>query len=210
MKKLPISIFQLFALISSLIVLSSCDETSEYGYNGDFDQHNFPPFYVSADHQSATLDGILDSNSFSQFNQMLNEHPEIKTIFFDQAPGSVDDDVTAQLGNRIRDLNFDTHIVSNGIIASGAVDLFLAGHNRTRSSNTDIGVHSWVDSDGNEGSVFPPNSSAHDFYINYYLSIGMRSQLANDFYFFTINTADSNSLHFMDESEIQLYEIFTE
>ncbi len=210
MRKISILVLQLLALCSSLVVLNSCDGDSDFDYDDNFDQHDFPPFYVSDDHQSATLDGVIDSNSFSQFNQMLNEHPEIEIILFDEAPGSVDDDVNTQIGIRIRDLNLHTRIIDNGIIASGAVDLFLAGRDRSRGFNTSIAVNSWTDSSGNEASDFPENSSIHDFYINYYLSIGISPQLANDFYFFRINAADSNDLYFLDESEIQLYEIFTE
>jgi hypothetical protein len=210
MKKFTIWVLQLLALCSSLVVLNSCDGDSDYGYGDNYDQHDFPPFYVSNDHRSATLDGTIDSNSFSQFNQMINQHPEIEVILFDQAPGSVDDDVNVEIGRLIRDLNLDTHIIDSGIIASGAVDLFLAGRNRTRGFNTSVAVNAWADSNGNEASDFPENSSVHDFYINYYLSIGLGGQLANDFYFFTINAADSNDLYFMDESEISFYEIFTE
>jgi hypothetical protein len=102
------------------------------------------------------------------------------------------------------------YFIDSGIIASGAVNLFLAGRNRTRGFNTNVAVKAWADSNGNEASDFPENSSFPNFYINYYPSIGIRGQLANDFHFFTINAADSNDLYFMDESEISFYEIFTE
>ena len=210
MRNFAILIFQLLTLCSSLVTLNSCDESGNFGYSDNLDQHDFPPFYVSNDHRSATLDGTIDSNSFSQFTQMLNEHPEIATILFDQAPGSLDDDVNLQIGKRLSDLNLNTHILDNGIIASGAVDLFLAGRERTRGFNTSIGVHAWADSDGNQAADYPENNSVHDHYINYFLSIGMGSQLANDFYFFTINAADPDNLYFMNESEIQLYQIFTQ
>lgn len=211
MKKSAIQIFQLFALCSSLIFLNSCDSGgSSSRFDDNFDEHNFPPFYVSNDHRSATLDGAIDSNSLSQFRQMLREHPEIEVIFFDEAPGSADDDVNVEIGRLIYDLNLDTHIIDGGIIASGAVDLFLAGNKRTRGFNTAVGVQAWADSNGNQASDFSQNSSVHDFYIDYYRSIGLGNQLANDFYFFTINAADADDLYFMNESEIQLYQIFTE
>ncbi len=212
MKKSVILVLQLLAVFSATIILSSCDGSDDdyYDYDYDDEERDFPPFYVSKDHRSATLNGIIDSNSYVQFNQMYIKHSDIEVILFDEAPGSVDDDANARIGRRIHDLNLDTHIIDNGIIASGAVDLFLAGRNRTRGINTSIGVNSWADSNGNEASDFPENSSVHDFYINYYLRIGMSSQLANDFYFFSINAADSDSLYFMNESEIQLYQIFTE
>lgn len=209
MKKISLFIFQLFALFSSLAVLSSCDGSTEVIYIEDSYEYNFAPFYVSSDRRSATLDGVIDSNSLFQFNRMLNQHPGIEVIIFEQAPGSLDDVVNYEIGRIISDLNIDTHIADNGIIASGAVDLFLAGRFRTRGFNTAVAVQSWSDSFGNQGSDYPQNSSVHDFYINYYLSIGMGVQLANDFYFFSINAADSDELYFMDESEIQFYLIFS-
>ena len=213
MKKTAFLVFQLLALFSTFIVLNSCDGSSDDHdsyYDDDDDEHNFPPFYVSDDHRSVTLDGTIDSDSYVQFNKMYIKHSDIEVVFFDEAPGSDDDDANARIGRRIHDLNLDTHIIDNGIIASGAVDLFLAGRNRTRGYNTSIGVNAWADSNGNEATDFPEDSSVHDFYIDYYLRIGMSNQLANDFYFFTINAADSDNLYFMNENEIQLYQIFTE
>lgn len=57
---------------------------------------------------------------------------------------------------------------------------------------------------------YPVSSSVHDFYINYYQDIGLGTQLANDFYFFSINAATANNIHFMNENELQFYQIFTE
>ncbi|MGJ8654814.1 MAG: hypothetical protein ACSHX6_00075 [Akkermansiaceae bacterium] len=209
MKKSITFLFRLLAMISSLVVLNSCDGYNNSAYDNELDQHNYPPFYVSEDHKSAVLDGIIDSNSLSQFNQMINEHPEIHTILFDQAPGSVSDDVNFLIGQQIYDLRLDTHIVDRGIIASGAVDLFLAGDNRTRGFNTLVGVNAWADSTNQQASDYPIDDSIHDFYINYYLSIGLRNQLANDFYFFSINAADADDIYFLTEEDIQIYEIFT-
>lgn len=203
----PIS--RLFAICVLLFTFNSCDSGGD-DFNHNFNQFNFPPFYVSNDRKSAVLDGVIDGNSFSQFNQMLSEHPEIDVILFDQAPGSVNDDVNFQIGRRIRDLNLDTHILDGGIIAAGAVDVFLAGRNRTRGFNTSIGVKAWVDSAGNEATDFPVESSVHNFYINYYLDIGLGSQVSNDFYFFSINAANSNSIYFLTENDIQIFQIFTE
>lgn len=212
MKNTTLLLSKLLILVTSLTFLNSCDSDSDhyYGHDDDYHEHDFPPFYVSNDHRSAVLDGVINSNSYIQFNQMIIQHPGIEVIYFDQAPGSLDDDVTALIGRRIHNRNIDTHILDNGIIASGAVDLFLAGNNRTRGFNTSVGVNSWEDSNGNQGSDFVESSSVHDFYINYYLSIGLGGQLANDFYFFSINAADSNDLYFLSESEIQFYQIFTE
>jgi hypothetical protein len=211
MKKTLTLFAQLFAVCVLLISFNSCDGGSDTVIIvDDYDQHDYPPFYVSDDHRSATLDGTIDSNSFSQFNQMLFEHPGIEVIYFDQAIGSLDDDATVQIGRRIRNLNLDTHILSGGVVTTGALDIFLAGFNRTRGFNTSIGVQSWIDSFGNEATDFPEDSNIHNFYIDYYLDIGLGIQFANDFYFFSINAADPFNLYFLNESDIQYFQIFTE
>ncbi len=211
MKNLLSSLLKLFVFSSAIITLNSCDGGDTYVDVTEVtnDQHDFPPFYVSDDHQSAVLDGVIDSNSYFQFTRMLSQHTNIRTIFFDQALGSLNDDVTFQIGRLIDSRGIDTHLLSNGTIASGAVDIFLAGRNRTRGFNTLVGVNSWSDSFGNEGANYPSNSIVHDFYLNYYTSIGYSSQFANDFYFFSIDAASSNQLYYLNEGDIQFYRIFT-
>lgn len=99
--------------------------------------------------------------------------------------------------------------MENGLIASGGVDFFLAGIQRTKGTNTKIGVHSW--SDGNkDATAFPVGHANHLPYINYYVSVGFTQQEAEDFYYFTINAAPAEGIHWVTDAEISKYKILTQ
>jgi hypothetical protein len=141
---------------------------------------------------------------------MLAGHPGIKTIRMVEVPGSSDDEINLQVSLKVHENGIKTHIVDNGLIASGGVDFFLAGVERTRGTNTQIGVHSWGDGNGNSATDFPNDSPEHLPYIQYYESVGYSSQWSRDFYFFTINAASADNIHWMTETEITQYGLITE
>lgn len=152
------------------------------------------------------LNGVINSNTDSAFDEALRQNPNTELIIFRDAPGSDDDETNLQVGRKLYQLGLKTHVDDNGIIASGAVDLYLAGSERTLGANARVGVHSW--SDGSQDATdFPANSSEHQPYINYYKSIGFSDQLAEDFYFFTINAAPADDIHWMTPAEIETYQI---
>ncbi len=69
-----------------------------------------------------------------------------------------------------------------------------------------IGVHSWSDG-ANEATDFPRDSEVHLFFIDYYQDIGMTEQEAEEFYFFTINAASADDIHWMTDNEIARFQI---
>lgn len=152
------------------------------------------------------LNGVIDSNTDSAFDEALRQNPNTELIIFRDAPGSEDDETNVQVGRKLYQLGLRTHVDDNGTIASGAVDLFLAGSERTLGANARVGVHSWSDGT-NEATDFPRNSPEHLLFIDYYKAIGFTSQLAEDFYFFTINAASADDIHWMTAAEIQTYQI---
>ena len=88
------------------------------------------------------------------------------------------------------------------------MDLFLAGTTRTREAGSQIGVHSW--SDGrNEATDYPVGHENHDLYINYYIEMGFSQADAEAFYYFTINAAPANGIHWMTDAEIDQYKLLT-
>ena len=179
------------------LALSSC--------NKDDSNSSIEPFTVEND-TTISLNGEIDSNTLNAFNTVLGQNPNTKWLIFKEAPGSNDDEVNVQVGRRLHALGIHTQVENNGLIASGAVDLFLAGNRRVLGENVMVGVHSW--SDGrNEATDFPRDSEEHQLFIQYYRDIGMRQQLAEDFYFFTINAAPAADIHYMTQEEIELYEI---
>ena len=163
------------------------------------------PFSIEND-STISLNGVISSNTLNAFNEVLRQNPDTKWLIFKEAPGSEDDETNVRVGRKLRETGLNTHVEAGGFIASGAVDLFLAGTKRTLGVSTQVGVHSW--SDGrNDATDFPMDSEEHQLFIQYYVDIGIRQQLAEDFYFFTINAAPADDIHWMTADEIALYEI---
>ncbi len=97
-------------------------------------------------------------------------------------------------------------------MASGGTDFFLAGIKRSVASNTKIGVHSWAgEDDGKEFTAtdFPKGHQYHLPYIAYYVSVGFTQQEAEDFYYFTIEAAPADNIHWMSATEIEQYKMLT-
>ena len=161
------------------------------------------------DDTTIEMNGTINGSTLRDFNRLLEVYSDIKLIKMDIVPGSEDDIINLQVAKRVFDLNIDTHLMDNGEIASGGVDFFLAGVNRSIGNNTRIGVHSW--SDGRqEATDFPVGHENHQLYIDFYFSIGFTQQEAEAFYYFTINAAQADDIHWMTEAEILQYKIITQ
>ncbi len=151
------------------------------------------------------LNGTLGTRTYNQIFQLIAENPEVNTIVEVDVSGSVNDDINVQTGRLIRQAGMDTYVPGNGSIASGGVDLFSAGVNRTIEFGATIGVHSW--SDGNtQASDLPEDSPLHNDQIAYFNEM-LGSSLGRDFYFFTINAAPADSIHNMSQEEITRWQL---
>lgn len=165
-------------------------------------------FSVSADKETIVLDGVINSSALEKFKTLANENPAIKRIEIVNCEGSINDDINLELAKYIYEHQYDIHLRANGLIASGGTDLFLAGRKRTKGTNTKIGVHSW--SGGvSEATDFPVGHENHLPYITYYTVVGFSQQRAEDFYYFTINSAPAEDIHWMTDAEIAKYEMIT-
>lgn len=165
------------------------------------------PFTIVND-TTLALNDVIGSRTLDAFNEAIRQNPNTRLLIFKEAPGSDDDEVNVQVGRRLHEIALNTHVEDNGFIASGAVDLFLAGNIRSLGENARVGVHSWSDG-SKEATDFPRNANEHQLFIQYYLDIGLSQQLAEDFYFFTINAAPAAEIHWMTEAEIEQYDIIT-
>lgn len=170
----------------------------------------FGIFKVLADNTTVEMNGSINSATLNNFNNLIRQYPNINKINMNQVPGSVDDEVNLQVSKRVYDLGIATHLMDNGEIASGGVDFFIAGVQRSKGENTRIGVHSWGGDNGESASNYPEGHANHQPYIDYYVSVGFTPQLAKDFYYFTINAAPAESIHWMTEAEIGQYGLITE
>lgn len=159
--------------------------------------------------------GTFDSGTAKSAIRLLNAHPEIHTLVFTANGGSVDDEGTLNLGRELRKRGINTHLIQDGVLASGGLSLFLAGERRSHDGPALIGVHAWQncrsDDDGNadgqicrDATEFPPEDPAHALHADY-----TREMLGSQaLYDFAISAAPSSSIHWMTPSEINRYGIF--
>lgn len=150
------------------------------------------------------MGGEITSRTPGNFEQVLNENPQITTVVQTFMPGSLDDEAVLDMGYLIRQRGLSTHLTARSEIYSGAVDLFLAGRQRTMQNGAVIGVHSWADGFG-EGSEYPRDAREHRGNVTY-----TRDMLGSAaFYWFTLQAAPSDGIHEMTRAEIARYGLLT-
>jgi hypothetical protein len=165
-------------------------------------------FSVTDDKKAVRLNGVINSSALDEFKDLAIGNPKIKRIEIVNCDGSINDEINLELAKYIYDNSYEIHLLENGLIASGGTDLFLAGRKRTIGKKTKIGVHSWA-GDNEVATDYPVGHTNHLAYINYYVSAGFTQQQAEDFYYFTINSAPADSIHWMTEEEINAYNILS-
>jgi len=87
--------------------------------------------------------GNTNGMSVAMVRDFLDENPQVDTLVMGKMPGTKDADMNTRIAREIRARGLKTHLPKNGFIASGAVDLFIAGTERTMECGGMIGVHSW-------------------------------------------------------------------
>ncbi len=160
---------------------------------------------ISVQDEKIYLLGEFNSQSYDQVKTAIDSHSGIKTIVLTANPGSLDDETTFKLARYIREKGLNTHLLSRSVIASGAVDLFLSGVNRTIEKGAQLGVHSWSDG-SKQAKDFPRNHPDHNFNASY-----IKDMLGTDeFYWFTIYAAPADSIYWMNDEEIKAYKLTTQ
>ncbi len=187
-------------LLGSVALFNSCDDSVA---EDDFGIFNL------TETNTITMNGVIGSKTPQHWDNIVRTYPSINRIIMENCPGSEDDEANLEVARKIRTQDVDIHLPANAEIASGAVDLFLSGTGRTRMPGSKIGVHSWADGDGSEATDYPVGSAEHLPYINYYVDMGFSQEDAEAFYYFTINAATANNIHWMTDEEISTYKLLT-
>ena len=190
--------------ILSLVLLSlicSCDDR-----DAEIDAYRRGIFTVLSDETTIEIDGDITSSSLDDFNDLYDAFPDVDLISIRMCEGSSDDETNFLLMRRVYQLNLGMHLQDDAVIASGGVDLFLSGRRRSKGDNTRIGTHAWSD-DEHSATDFPedPSHEEHLPYIDSYASIGFSDDEAADLYFFIINSAAAEEIHWMTEEEQELF-----
>lgn len=200
-------ILSLGIIALSIFAILSCNKDDNT--NSEIEALEKADIFSVIDSETIMLDGVINSKGLTEFNNLYDNNTGVKTIHIKQCDGSINDEINLELSKRVHDLNLNTHLMDNGLIASGGVDFFLAGIKRTKGTSTKIGVHSWA-GDGSTATDFPVGHANHLPYINYYTSVGFTQKQAEDFYYFTINSAPADGIHWMTEEEVKKYDLLKE
>ncbi len=153
--------------------------------------------------------GDTNGMSVAMVRQFLDENPQVDTLVFEKMPGTKDADMNLRIAREIRARGLKTHLKKNSFIASGAVDLFLAGHQRTMDCGALIGVHSWGLTGDRTGTISPRTMGVdrrQKFQEGFLRDMGIDPA----FYVFTREAAEPDSLHFMTAAEIKHFGLLTE
>ena len=165
---------------------------------GDFDtsaNENSLSFNVTGD--LAIASGVIDGTIVKKVKNLIANNPNLRTIVMTYMPGSDNDERNIKASRLIHNAKISTCVPENGLIASGAVDMFLAGVTRSVTDSSFVGVHSWANGNGVEGGDLPQGHRLHKLFLNYYRDIDVNT----DFYWFTLNAAPADDIHNMTAEE---------
>ncbi len=150
---------------------------------------------------TAVLNGVIGSGTPDLVRELIRDYA-FDTIEFGICDGSDDDRANLEAARLVRGAGLNTHVPDTGDIASGGVDFFLAGVERTVAPMGKLYVHDWGGSGGTTGSSLPMDASEHDLYLDYYAEMGV----PQGFYWFTLQAAPADGpLHLMTREELELF-----
>ena len=193
--------FSIIFLLSCGLLSSSCCKKEGY-----IRCHG--PFHVLND-TTIEMNGDMGGRINKQFEKIIDKHPNIRLLVMQECPGSRDDESMMVAARLLRSLQINTHLVSDGKIESGAVDFYLAGKKRTLEQGGKFGVHAWS-SGSKSATEYSFGHKEHDLYINYYKDIGYSQTEAEEMYYFIINAASADDIHWMTDQEINQYNFITQ
>ena len=157
--------------------------------------------------ENAVMTGVIDHTISERVERLRREHPEVTTIVMADVPGSIDDEANLVAARLVRDYGWNTTVPSDGVIASGGVDFFVAGVERTIEEGAQLGVHTWGGGwwGQRSGADLPRDDPEHGRYLDYYAEMGIPAA----FYWFTLDAAPADSIHNMTPDELVRYGIVT-
>lgn len=160
--------------------------------------------------QTAFVNGGTDSTSYSVVRRFLDDNPQVRRLVLQRMPGTQDADTNLRIARLIRARGIDTHIQRRSYIASGAVDLFLAGEQRTMECGAKIGVHSWSYHSQNNIGVFSPKNLGSDRRRSVQEKFLKDMGIDTRFYVFTRNAADADDIYILLPKDVARFDLLTE
>jgi len=149
--------------------------------------------------------GGTDADSFADVRRQLDANPQIDTIVLKHIPGTKHLGENTRIAQMIRARGINTHLERNSFIASGGVDLFLAGQTRTMECGAQIGVHSWQDSPGES-----PRTLGFDPLEDRMASFHASLDVDPAFYAFARDAAPHQPLYFLSPDDRKQVNLLTD
>ena len=194
-----------YSIICSFIIFScGSDDTSDPNATKTI----YGQFEIQADN-SIIMDGDISVNTAPDLEELVNDHPDANLIIMKTCGGIHLDEATLEAARFVRSAQLDTHLASDGIISRGGLNFFIAGVNRSMDAGGQMGVSAWKNEDGMEATSFDFGANEHLNYLNFYAEMGFQWLLASDFYYFSIQAADSDNLFFLTDDLIEDYKLLT-
>ena len=162
-------------------------------------------FQLVVDGATAHAYGTTDSESFAEVKRVLDTNPQIETIVLRDVPGTKDMFQNTRIARMIRGRGIDTHLESSSRIASGGVDLFLAGAERTMECGASIGVHSWKNVDGDT-----PRSLGYDPAQDYMQAFHAELGVDPGFYPFARDASPHELIYVLKPRDIVRFDLLSE
>ncbi|NJM50095.1 MAG: hypothetical protein HC843_03765 [Sphingomonadales bacterium] len=164
---------------------------------------SYGPFHVVG-HDRVELAGSIESSSVAEFRALLQAWPGIRQLDMVDCPGTGDDSAIFTIARMLRRAGITTYVPDGGFVASGAVELFLAGKKRSAAPTAEFAVHSWRDSDGMEADDYAADDPVNVEYINFYTEMGIPRDKAAAFYAMTNSVGHDDALY-LGRSDIAAY-----
>ena len=159
-----------------------------------------------ANPSQAFMDGVIDGSTPGNLTAFLDANGGVTEIVLRDCPGSEDDHSNIRACRIVRERRLNTRLLSSSVIASGAVDFFIAGVRRIDAPGSQILVHSWSTGDGTVGRDVPREDCQHQLYIRYYEAMGLPDP--SGFYFKTLESGIPTVN--LTEAERMQYQVSTE
>ncbi len=147
-------------------------------------QTQFGIFMVLEDQRAVQMEGDITNTALKDFNNLLKNYPNIELIKMKNVPGSSDDDTNLALSKKIHQKAIKIHLMDGAEIASGGVDFFLAGAERTKGKILKSVYMLGVEKATNRRSTIQLGTNSTYSILDYYEAIGMSKKTGRRFLLF--------------------------
>lgn len=154
--------------------------------------------------------GTTTSRSYGVIKRLVRDHPEVNTLVFKNMPGTKDVDTNLKIARNIRKAGLNTHLEDDSFIASGAVDLFLSGANRSMECGAMIGVHTihyYNEGAFTKGQSFHPGNMGRDPFQKRNEAFLRDMGIDPAFYVFSRDKALPEDLYFLTPADINQFDL---